>query len=116
MASHEYTELIVQPFIIINFFQLQMYQTNLNICDKLKVSWVVVVISAVALYVLSSNFRSYLSVKWIIMHQVSTVKFLAMRLFQCHHIFISIEYLNLVNAMELLIVDCIIPLLIHYLL
>ena len=77
------------------FFQLQMYQTNLNICDKLRVGWVVVVISAVALYVLSFNFRSYLSVKWIIMHEVGTVKFLAVRLIQCYHIFQSIKYLDL---------------------
>ena len=50
------------PWLYLNnlsskFFQLQMYQTNLNICDKLKVGWVVVVISAVALHVLSMWLR-----------------------------------------------------------
>ena len=50
------------------------------------------------------------------MEQVGAVELLAVGLAHGDDVFPSIEYLNLVNAMKLLIVDCIIPLLIHYLL
>ena len=57
-----------------------------------------------------------LRVEWVVVEQVGAVELLAVGLAHGDDVFPSIEYLNLVNAMELLIVDCIIPLLIHYLL